>query len=179
MSYRSPASAGHMKKSFLIICAIVVLFLALSCKKQEGQAPKESTVLDFTLADIQGTKVTLSGLKGKVVLVEFWATWCPPCRDSVPEMNKLYEKFRGRNFELLAIAIDGSSNIRSDVGSFIKENGIAYRVLIDDDKASSVFGVINIPVVFLIDKNGNIVKKHTGFMPGLSEELSNEIEVLL
>lgn len=172
-------SAGHARRLFLVVCMISAALFALSCERTEKAAPEQGKSLDFTLADIQGKKVTLSGLKGKVVLVEFWATWCPPCRDSVPEMNKLYNKFRSRNFELLAIAVDRGGDVPSVLGTFVKENEITYPVLVDDDKASSSFGVTNIPVIFIIDKHGNAVKKQIGFMPDLSENLSKEIEALL
>lgn len=172
-------SAISVKRLFLIACMIPALLIALSCEKRDKVVPGKGKSLDFTLEDIQGKKVTLSELKGKVVLVEFWATWCAPCRDSVPEMNRLYNRYKERNFELLAIALDKGSNVRSDVASFVKDNGIAYRVFLDDDKTSSAFGVTNIPVTFIVDKQGALVKKQIGFMPELNEKLSKEIEALL
>lgn len=172
-------TSGHAGRLFLVVCLISAMFVVLSCERRKQTVVKAGQSLDFTLSDLQGNKVTLSALKGKVVLLEFWATWCPPCRDSVPEMNGLYEKFKNRDFELLAVALDRGGDAASTVGSFVKETGIEYHVLLDDDKASAAFGVTNIPTIFIIDKQGKLVKKQIGFMPQLGENLSKEIEALL
>lgn len=173
-------TTGYLRKLFIVICVVTVALIATSCKKgernvvvEEGKAP------DFSLSDIRGAKVTLSGLRGKVVMLEFWATWCPPCRDSIPEMNKLYEKFRDKNFELLAISVDEGRDASSTVGSFAKEYGVVYPVLIDDRDVNTLYGVSNIPVMFIIDKDGKVVRKRIGFIPGLADNLSKEIEALL
>lgn len=169
---------GRLKAFLLVICSLALLFVTVSCKSRGKAVIEEGRAPDFTLDDIQGNKVSLSALRGRVVLLEFWATWCPPCRDSVPEMNELYEKFKGKDFALLAISLDEGQSALSTVASFVKERGIAYTVLIDDGRVSSDYGVTNIPTIFIVDKSGKIARKHVGLMPDMSKILSKEIEAM-
>jgi peroxiredoxin len=171
-------SNGWFKTVLLVICSIALLLVSASCKNRGKAVVEEGNAHDFTLNDIHGDRMTLSALRGKVVLLEFWATWCPPCRDSVSEMNELYDKFRGKDFELLAISLDEGPSALSTVTSFVKEKGITYPVLMDDGKVSSDYGVMNIPTVFIIDKSGKTAKKHVGLMPDMSTTLSKEIEAM-
>ncbi len=164
------------------VCAAIFLGVAIctvSCTKDKGKVEDGGRAPDFTLSSIQGDRISLSALRGKVVVVEFWATWCPPCRESIPDLNKVYEKFRGRNFELLAISVDKGVDAPSSLRAFVNEYGVVYPVLWDDNNVNSLYNVSGIPVMFVIDKEGYVVKKHTGFAPGLSEMLSNVVEALL
>lgn len=170
---------GYAKRLFIAVCVAVIFFFAISCKKEESKVVEAGKAPDFTLSNVQGNRVMLSGLRGKVVLLEFWATWCPPCRDSIPALNKLYEKFKDRNFELLAVSVDEGRDVSSIVGSFVKEHAVIYPVLLDDHGVNRLYEVGGIPVMFVIDKDGRVVNKHVGFIPGLAESLSNEIEALL
>ncbi len=172
-------NVARFKMLVSVVCALVLLLAVVSCKGRQKAVVGEGQAPDFTLSDINGGKVTLADFRGKVVVVEFWATWCPPCRESVPEMKSLYEKFKGKDFELLGISLDQGGSALSDVTSFAREQGIGYPVLMDDDKTSAAFGVTNIPAVFVVDKQGKIARKYVGLMPGLSESLSKEIEGLL
>ncbi|MGD1074666.1 MAG: TlpA disulfide reductase family protein [Thermodesulfovibrionales bacterium] len=171
----------YVRKLFVGVCAVMVVFLAVSCAKeksagvQEGKGPSP----DFTLRDVQGGKVSLSGLRGRVVLLEFWATWCPPCRESIPELNEIFKKYKDRGLAVLGISMDSDGDASATVSSFMKEQPMLYPVVIDDGKVSTQYGVTSIPSLFLIDKNGNVVKRFSGFMPGLAESLSNDIERLL
>jgi peroxiredoxin len=173
------APADYMKK----LCLVVCLFLALcdvSCKKSVSPpAVDKDKAPDFTLSDLQKNKITLSALRGKVVLVEFWATWCPPCRDMIPELNAVYTKYKDRGVVILGVSMDRGGDIPSSVRSFAKEHAIAYPVLLDDSDAASLYEVAGIPALFIVDKSGKVAGKHTGFVPGLAETLSQEIEALL
>ena len=138
-----------------------------------GKAP------DFVLSDLRGGKVGLAGMRGRAVLLEFWATWCPPCRESIPEMNEMHAKFGPRGLEVVGVAVDRGSDAPAVVGSFARENRIAYLALLDDGKTAEAYGVGSIPAIFLIDKEGKIVKRVNGFVPGMLGQLSQELEVLL
>lgn len=170
---------NHLRKLCIVACAVAVVFFAASCSRNTEKVADSGKTLDFTLGDMQGSKITLSGLRGKVVIVEFWATWCPPCRESVPELNEVYEKYKGKNFELLGISVDKGGDALSSVRAFVKEHAVLYPVLLDDRNVNSSFGVGSIPVMFVIDKEGKVVKRHTGFIPGLAKTLSKDIEGLL
>ena len=134
---------------------------------------------DFTLKDTDGASITLSALKGRVVVVEFWATWCPPCKESIPGLNDLYGKYKDKNFSLYAISVDEGSNIADDVKSFKAQNGILYPVLLNDKTADGDYDISSIPVSFIIDKNGVIVERHRCYPPGTIDKMKKEIEALL
>jgi peroxiredoxin len=133
----------------------------------------------FALSDVEGHKVRLADYDGKAMIIEFWATWCGPCRDSIPEMNELNKKFLGKNAIVLGISVDEGSSAAQKVSSFASEYGVEYRVLLDDSNTSAAYGVMNIPVLFILDRKHTVVKKYIGFSPGMSEDLSREIEALL
>jgi peroxiredoxin len=133
---------------------------------------------DFTLRTPDGGKMALSSLSGKVVLVNFWATWCEPCREEMPSMNKLYNKLKNKGFVVLAVSSDNSPE---SVRNFIKKVPVDFPVLLDEDSRVSVklFKVFAQPMSFLIDKKGRIVKKYFGSIDWTDKSIVEEIEVLL
>lgn len=109
--------------------------------------------INFTLTDLDGRKWTLLGLRGKVVLVNFWATWCPPCRKEMPDLDALYRKFKGEGFVVLAI----SDEQRNTVRMFLSSHKVSYPVLLDPgDIVHKRFDVIGIPKSYLYDRNGKL-----------------------
>ncbi|WP_053228221.1 TlpA family protein disulfide reductase [Spirochaeta cellobiosiphila] len=112
-------------------------------------------VPQFQLEDLQGTMKPISTYEGKVVLLNFWATWCPPCREEMPSMQKLYNEWSGKGFEIVAINL---SEKKDTVQSFLTDNAYTYPVLMDYDGAigSQWFGVTGIPTTFVLDKNGMV-----------------------
>jgi len=117
-------------------------------------ADQARTRADFTLSDITGKAWTLSALRGKVVLVNFWATWCPPCRKEMPDMQALYERFAPRGLVILAI----SDETHDKVDPFIAEKKYTYPILLDPDrKVNTLFTVEGIPKSFVYDRSGNLV----------------------
>lgn len=109
---------------------------------------------DFTLTDLEGKSWTLSQLKGKVVLVNFWATWCPPCRKEMPDLEALYNRYKGQGFVILAI----SDEEMAKVAPFIKDHNITYPVMLDPGrKVNTLFQVEGIPKSFVYDRDGKLV----------------------
>jgi peroxiredoxin len=109
---------------------------------------------DFTLTDLHGQAWTLHDLRGKVVLVNFWATWCPPCRKEMPDLNALYQQFSPQGLVILAISDEEASR----VNPFVEERKIAYPILLDPgDKVHAAFAVEGIPKSFLYDRQGKLV----------------------
>lgn len=153
--------------------------LALSCAKEKKQAVEGGQAPDFSLNDLDGVEVRLSNLRGKVVLLEFWATWCPPCRESIPAMNELYKKYNDKGLVLLGISVDKGQNIVEDIRAFIREYSIQYPIAIDSKNVNTLYGVYSIPTLILIDREGKIVLKNIGFSPEMEKRLSSEIERLL
>jgi len=138
--------------------------------KNRKQAP------DFTLADLSGRLHSLADFQGKVVLVDFWATWCGPCRKEIPHLVKLYDTYKSKGFVILGVGLDRQSNI----AKFVADNKISYTVLVDEKSvAARPYGVSGIPRTLIIDKKGRIAFDHTGFAPGMEKEMEAEIGTLL
>lgn len=109
---------------------------------------------DFTLTDLQGKSWHLADLRGKVVLVNFWATWCPPCRKEMPDLQALYDKYKDQGFLVLSISDEGTANVMP----FIKERNISYPVLLDPGrKVTELYQVDGIPKSFVYDREGKLV----------------------
>lgn len=117
---------------------------------------------DFSLPSIEGGTVRLSELRGKVVLLNFWATWCPPCKKEIPDFIELQARYRAQDLRIVGIAIDDPDAVRA----FAKESDINYTVLIGDDEVSRQYGGIeSIPTTFVIDKEGTIRARYVGWQP--------------
>jgi peroxiredoxin len=110
--------------------------------------------VDFTLADLRGKSWTLSELRGKVVVVNFWATWCPPCRKEMPDLEALYNRFKGEGFVVLAVSDEDAAKVRP----FIAERQVTYPILLDPGrKVNDLFQVEGIPKTFVYDRDGKLV----------------------
>ena len=153
-----------MKKYFITGLMVIMVF---SCGM--GNAPEQAAtsansplakVHNFTLDALNGEKITLSSMKGYVVLLSFWAPWCPPCRQEMPSMQKLYETIGNEQFEILAIAVKMN---RAPVQKFINENKYSFPVLMDEDgRVARKYRVTAIPTNIIIDKSGAIVFREGG-----------------
>lgn len=132
---------------------------------------------DFTLKSSEGKTIKLSDFKGKVVIIDFWATWCPPCRKGIPDLIDLKKKYGSKGFEVIGISVD-SDNTKNDVVPFIKTNGINYPVAyVESSVIESYGGIQSIPTSFVIDKKGKIVASYVGITPKATYE--NHIKKLL
>jgi len=121
--------------------------------KLEADDAKRQTA-DFTLTDLQGKSWHLRDLAGKVVMVNFWATWCPPCRKEMPDLQALYEKYKDQGFIVLSISDEEAAK----VSPFIAERKITYPVLLDPGrKVNDLFIVDGIPKSFVYDRSGKLV----------------------
>jgi len=157
-----------------LLAAAIVLALLPGCTSREKQAVSGAAP-DFTLQDMSGKKVSLSGLKGSVVLLDFWATWCPPCRESMPGLERLHKTYGSRGLTVLAISMDEGG--WDDVKSFMDENRITFSVLQGTEDVSTKYQVRMIPAIYLVDKQGVIRKQYLG--AGNEEALEQEIKALL
>ena len=116
---------------------------------------------DFSVPDLGGQAVRLSALRGKVVLLNLWTTWCPPCREEMPSMERLYARLRDRDFQLLAISQDEDG--KRAVEPFVRDLGLSFPVLVDPEhQVGDRYGVWGYPESFLIDRNGYVVERVIG-----------------
>ena len=117
---------------------------------------------DFTLESLGGDKVSLSSFKGKVVLLSFWATWCGPCKQEMPEMQALYQKLKGRGFEVVAVDM---MEDKATVSDFVKKNGYTFPILLDttgEVGGGGLYDARAIPTNYIVDKTGRIVGRKIG-----------------
>lgn len=153
--------------------AAALLTMAVACG---GSGP--TIAPDFVIPDASGQAVRLSALRGKVVLLNLWATWCAPCREEMPSMERLYQRFRGRDFQLLAVSED-EDGARA-VEPFVKEMRLSFRVLLDPERqVGERYGVWGYPETFLIDRTGRIVERVIGPRDWMAPESIAAIERLL
>ncbi|TGU75223.1 TlpA family protein disulfide reductase [Geomonas terrae] len=159
---------------------VVVLFAGVGCTKKEAALPatEGNPAPEFTLKDLSGKSVQLSSLKGTVVLVNFWATWCPPCREEIPSMVKLNQAMQGKNFQMLAISIDEGG--KGAVEDFFKQGGVTLPALLDTDgKVARLYGTTGVPETFVVDTKGMIVKKVVGGMDWSNPQVIQALEQLM
>ena len=124
-----------------------------------GMSPVEAP--NFKLETIFGNQLKLSDYKGKVVILDFWATWCSPCRRGIPDLIELKKKYAYDGLEVIGVSVD--TDTKGDVIPFVKENGLNYPVVFADADVTVRYGGINsIPTSFVIDKNGKIVASYVG-----------------
>jgi len=164
-----------------IACVFLIVFL-----REERDSTLKTTepiqpgleMPNFTFPDINGREVSLSDHRGKVVLVNVWATWCPPCRQEMPSMQSLYEKFKGENFEILAVSIDSEG--RAAVAPFMRKMNLTFPALLDPGETiRSLYGITGVPESFIIDKQGILVEKIIGPINWATPEVFSFVKDLI
>ena len=122
----------------------------------------KTKAMDFKLKDLEGKELSLSDLKGKKVFLNFWATWCPPCKAEMPEIEKLYQETKDSDLVIVAIEIGEPLDT---VKSFIDTNNYNFKVLSDPDQiVAAQYNIASLPTSYFIDVDGNIISKHSGAM---------------
>lgn len=144
--------------------------------KKSSLAQTANTAPDFVLKDIEGNNVQLSHYRGKMVVVEFWATWCPPCKATIPGLIAVQEKYAGKGLVVLGVSIDEGDDIRSKLSAFSKEHKINYPVLFGSEEVSRAYGVMSIPATFLVGKDQKIISAYKGYVDGLENIISQQID---
>jgi len=149
-----------------VMSVAVAALLITGCQRSAESGPMAP---DFSLPDISDQMVSLSDFRGKVVLVDFWATWCPPCRMSIPELVKLQDKYRDEGLEILGISLDDPNDeLNRYLNEFKEKYKINYRILRFSPKVmQDYFGMESpaIPTMFIIDRDGKVRDKIVGFDP--------------
>lgn len=170
-----------MRNSFHIITALLIMFFAVEARGAVliETAPEVGKLApEFELKDLTGTRVRLAEVRGKVVLLNFWAEWCGPCRAEMPFMENLYRAFKDEGLVVLAVSVDKSEKA---VKAFISDKKLSFKVLMDKDKEVSFdqYGVMGFPTTFLIDKKGVVAEKFMGPMEWDSADMKDTVSRLL
>ncbi|HUL29819.1 MAG TPA: TlpA disulfide reductase family protein [Thermodesulfobacteriota bacterium] len=169
-----------MKRSFaiwLVVFSFCVgsVFLFSRCSTGEKE-PSLDLAPDFSLKSFDGQEVTLSQLKGKIVLLDFWATWCEPCRESIPHLIQLYKSYKESGFEVVGMNVDKGD--REAVRRFITSMDIPYPVVTVPEDVARNYRVTGIPAAFLIDKEGKIRERFVGFSGAIAQQLTSKVATL-
>lgn len=153
-----------MKKLGTVLLLVTAIFAVAACSKQGAPVKppaKGSAAPDFTLKDLSGNDTTLSAFRGKVVLLNFWATWCPPCRSEIPSMAGLNARMAGKPFRMLAVSIDQGA--APAVESLFSSMKVRLPALLDpQSRIAAIYGITGVPETFVIDKKGVIIEKVIG-----------------
>ena len=129
----------------------------------------------FRVKDTSGQEISPATLRGKVALLDFWATWCPPCRKEIPHFNSLYEKHRDQGLIIVGLALDEN---QADVAAFSQQFSIQYPIALAPSDVQQLFGGIEVyPTAFLIDRHRNVIKKYLGFT--YPDEFERDIGALI
>ncbi|KAA0895215.1 TlpA disulfide reductase family protein [Oryzomonas rubra] len=169
-------------KRFLCLVVLGAVVALTACTKKETaktQAPlqENSPAPAITVNSLNGKPLNLSDLKGKVVVLNFWATWCPPCREEIPSMMKLNSAMAGKPFQMVAVSIDEGG--QPAIESFFKTSGFSLPAYTDpDNRAAKAYGITGVPETFVIDKNGILLKKVIGPMAWDSPDVLSYLEGL-
>ena len=163
----------------LVTMAIFLVFLMVLPVWGQHPAPEVDHVApDFTLPDLEGNQISLSTYKGRVVLLNFWATWCPPCRLEMPTMEKAYRKYRDKGFEVVAVSVDAGP--KSSVKSFLRELGLSFQVLLDPDMETlRAYRGFSLPMTVVIDRQGVIRSRELGYRDWSDGESTKLLQRLL
>jgi peroxiredoxin len=165
---------------FAIVVIALLLFVGSNvARKRQAQASRTGALVagqvvgkpapDFTLKTLDGKTLKLSDLRGKAVVLNFWATWCPPCKVELPWFVDLQKQYASQGLQIVGISEDDGG--KEKVAAFVKEMGVNYTIAVDDSSVSEKYGdVEDLPTTFYIDRNGKIVE----FAMGLVDR--NEIE---
>ena len=151
--------------------ALLATALAAAAAVPSGIAP------DFTLRTADGINLRLPGQRGRVVMVNFWATWCAPCRQEMPHLNRLYDKYRGSGFVLLGVNVDDDP---AQAVAAAARLGLKFPVLLDaEKKVSRQYDLSSMPSTVLIDRDGRVRQVHRGYREGVEQTYELQIRDLL
>ena len=160
-----------------VVAAVLIGLGAAACRRPEPKTAGGEAAPDFQAKVLGGQALSLSGLKGKVVLLDFWATWCGPCEETIPHLVRLHGRKRERGLEVVGISVD---DYPEDVPAYVKVHGMKYPVFVDAEKeVMDLYGVRNVPTTVLVDRAGKVRGRWLGAGDEVERELDEAIDLLL
>lgn len=155
----------------LSLCVFVVLLLLSACSRPAAPAAAPALILP----DLSGKNVSLLDFTGQIVLLDFWATWCEPCREELPELLKLQAAYAPRGFTIVGVSMDAGG--KRAVRDYVRRNAVSYPILLADGRALEGYRLVGLPTAFLIDDRGRVVKTYLG--PKSLAQVGADIDSLL
>ena len=132
---------------------------------------------DFTLKRLDGKNVRLAELRGDVVMINFWATWCGPCRQEMPLLDKLYANYKDLGFVLLGVNVEADAKA---MGKYLKDVPVSFPILSDSSNSvAKLYGVAGMPSTVLVDRDGKVRFVHRGYKPGYEHEYEKQVKQLV
>ncbi len=163
--------------SSVIARGLVAFVIASASGAANAAAAPASDAPDFTLSSLNGPNLRLQEQRGRVVMINFWATWCGPCRVEMPHLAKLYDKYRSAGFTVLAVNIDEDPHKAANLA---KQLGMKFPVLLDSEKkVSRLYDLSTMPSTILVDRDGRVRYVHRGYRDGYEETYDKQIRELL
>lgn len=164
---RSPLKSPYL---WAIVAVLAVVAAAWIGRERYQPIVAGAAAPEFTAFDMEGREARLSDFRGKVVLLNVWATWCPPCREEMPSMQRLYQAMEGTDFQIVAVSIDARAGQRDafgreggDLAAFAEEMGLTFTILHDPEgRIQATYQTTGVPETFLIGRDGLIYKKVAG-----------------
>jgi len=162
---------GITKKIVLLLVTGLLFSANAQAEALEGPAP------DFTLKSRSGENVKLSELRGDVVMINFWASWCAPCRQEMPLLEEMYKKYNDLGFELLGVNVEEDS---SKAAELLREVPVSFPILYDNtNKVTKLYNVVAMPSTVMVDRDGKMRYLHRGYLPGYEAEYIKQIKELI
>ena len=151
--------------------------LALVASRALPAIATSTAAPDFTLRTLGGPNLRLAEQRGRVVMINFWATWCGPCRQEMPQLSKLYDRYRAAGFVLLGVNVDDDVRNASAVAAKL---GVSFPVLLDTDKTvSKLYELATMPSTVLVDRDGKVRYMHRGYLAGYEDTYDKQVRELL
>jgi peroxiredoxin len=161
-----------MLRAFSILALTTLVASLAYAATLSGPAPS------FTLQSLDGEPMSLASQKGNVVMINFWATWCVPCRQEMPHLQALYEKYRGLGFELLAVNVEKDN--ADGARKWLAETPVTFPVLVDpNNEVTKLYKVQTMPTTVLIGRDGTMRFIHHGYKPGYENDYQTQVRALL
>lgn len=168
-----------MRTAVCAALALGIVAIASPAAEPACAAHAKAANLNLTFKDVQGKSVALSDYKGKVILLDFWATWCPPCRKEIPGYIDLYNTYKSRGLEVIGVSMDDAGDL-ADVKKYAAQVKMNYPVLLGSGREQDLkpsFGDLPLPTSFVIARDGRICARHDGLTA--KEQVEREITALL
>ncbi len=163
----------HLQRTLPALVLLLGLFAATTALALEVG----STAPDFTLKSRSGENIKLSELRGEVVMVNFWASWCAPCRQEMPLLEELHDRYADLGFTLLGVNVEEDSNAALDL---LKEIPVTFPILFDSrNDVSRLYNVVAMPTTVILDRDGAVRYVHKGYLPGYEDEYRKQIKELI